>query len=248
MARRSETRVEFGSVWLREDDAKAGKSPPLSRDQIIAVAMELADEEGLDAVSIRKIAGRLGAGATSLYWHVNSKNDLYELMYDAAYAELEFPAPSGDWRADLRDVCVGIYALGRRRPWLILLGVQPAIGPNVMRYRQFLADVLGPLGLDQRARVEVAAVLNNYLMGSAHRLTAWGQIRERAGLTGEQWEQRLSEFLVRAQHDSPALAADIESRLHLTSDHSFELGLDCVLDGVAARLVEPLTHPAQPAE
>lgn len=234
--------VEFGTVWLRQEDGKAGKSPPLSRDQIVAASMELADAEGLDAVSIRKIAARLGAGATSLYWHVRSKNDLYELMFDAVYGELEFPEPSGDWRADLRTVCVRIHALGRRHRWVILLGVQPAMGPNVVRYRQFLSDVLGPLGLEQQTRVEVAAVLNNYLMGSAHRETAWEQIRERAGLTGEQWRQRLSEFLIRAQHDSPELAADIETRLHLTSDRSFELGLDCVLDGVAARLVEPATQ------
>ncbi|HZR48994.1 MAG TPA: TetR/AcrR family transcriptional regulator [Streptosporangiaceae bacterium] len=237
--RAAEPPIEFGTVWLRRDDGKAGKSAPLSRDQIVAAAIALADAEGLDAVSIRKIAASLGAGATSLYWHVRSKNDLFELMFDAVYGELEYPEPSGDWRADLRAICVGIRALGRRHRWVILLGVQPAMGPNVVRYRQFLADVLGPLGLDQRTRVEVAAVLNNYLMGSAHRDTAWDQIRVRAGLTGEQWRERLSEFLVRAERDNPELAADIATRLHLTSDDSFELGLDCVLDGVAARLIEP---------
>lgn len=238
--RTPEPPIEFGTVWLRQDDGKAGKSPPLSRDQIVSAAMELADEEGIDAVSIRKIAARLGAGATSLYWHVHSKNDLFELMYDAVYGDLEYPEPSGGWRADLRAVCVGIHGLGRRHPWMILLGVQPAMGPNVVRYRQFLGEVLGPLGLDQRRRVEVAAVLNNYLMGSAHRLTAWDQIRERAGLTGEQWEERLSKFLVQAQHDNPELAADIETRLYLTSEDSFELGLECVLDGIGARLIEPV--------
>jgi len=234
--------IEFGSVWLSQDDAKAAKPPPLSREQIVSAAIELADTEGLDAVSIRKIAARLGVGATSLYWHVHSKNDLFELMYDAVYGELKFPEPSGDWRADMRAACVAIHDLGRHHPWLILIGVQPAMGPNVMRYRQFLADVLGPLGLNQQTRVEVAAVLNNYLMGSAHRQTAWSQIRERAGLTGAQWQQRLGTFLAQAQQDQPELAADIETRLHLTSDRSFELGLDCVLDGVAARLVDPITR------
>jgi AcrR family transcriptional regulator len=232
--------IEFGSVWLRQDDGKGGKSPPLSRDQIVTAALSLADTEGLDSVSIRKIAARLGAGATSLYWHVSSKYDLYELMFDAVYGELKYPEPSGDWRADLRAVCVGIHELGRRHPWAILLGVQPAMGPNVVRYREFLAKVLGPLGLDQQTRVEVAAVLNNYLMGSAHRETAWDQIKERAGLTGSQWQERLGEFLVRAQRDNPELAADVETRLHLTSDRSFELGLDCVLDGIAVRLIEPV--------
>ena len=237
MSREPEAPLDFGVVWQRQENEKQDKVPPLSREQIVAAAMELADAEGLDAVSVRKIAARLGAGATSLYWHVRSKNDLFELMFDAAFADLKLPEPSGDWRTDLRANCLALEELNRRHPWVILLGVQPAMGPNIARWSEYLAKVLGPLGLDRQARTDVIAVLNNYTMGFAHRQTAWEQLRERAGLTGEQWEERLSRFLDQARQDNPALAADIETRLHLTSQRSFELGLDCVLDGIAARLI-----------
>ena len=92
--------------------------------------------------------------------------------------------------------------------------------------------------------VEVIAILNNYLTGFAHRTTAWEQIRQRAGLTDKECERRLGQYLVHARQTAPQLAVDIESRLHLTSDRSFLLGLDCLLDGIAARFA--LAPPAAP--
>jgi AcrR family transcriptional regulator len=228
---------EFDLIWLRESNPAPDKPAPLSREQIIGAAIELANEGGIDAVSIRRIAARLGVGATSLYWHVRNKNDLYELMFDAVFRDIELPEPSGDWRHDLRGIATIAHDALRRHPWLILLGIQPSIGPNVRRYAEWTFGVLGPLGIDRQARTEILAIINNYLFGFAHRQTAWGQTRERAGLTDEQWRQRLDEYLSRAQSADPALAADIESRLHLTSERNFELGLDCILDGIAARLI-----------
>lgn len=223
-------------IWLRDSAAQPDKSAPLSREQIVRAAVDLADEGGLDAASVRRIAARLGAGATSLYWHVRSKNDLYELMFDAAFADPAFPAePTGDWRRDLAMIARVSHQVLNRHPWLVLLGIQPGVGPNIRRYAEFATRVLEPLGLDRLARTEVLAILNNYLLGFAHRQSAWTQVRERAGLTDEQWQDRLDRYLARARETDPVLAADIETRLHLTSDQSFELGLECVLDGIAAR-------------
>jgi AcrR family transcriptional regulator len=225
---------EFDLIWLRETPEKPA---PLSREQIVQAAIELAREGGIDAVSIRRIAARLGVGATSLYWHVRSKSDLYELMFDAAFSDLPLPEPSGDWRQDLRAVALTAHDLLRRSPWLILLGIQPSIGPSIRRYAEWSFRVLEPLGIDRQTRTDILAIINNYLFGFAHRQTAWLQLRERAGLSAGQWQERLDDYLGRARSADPALAADIESRLHLTSEESFELGLDCVLDGIAARLI-----------
>src|SRR5579859_829561 len=154
---------DFDLIWKRAAAAPAGRQPPLSREQIVRAAIELADENGIDTVSIRRIAARLNAGATTLYWHVPSKSDLYELMFDAAFAELDFPRPSGDWRADLRLCAQRVHEVLNRHPWLVLLGIQPTMGPNIRRYAEFAAAVLGPLGLDRQAQVEVVAMVNNYL-------------------------------------------------------------------------------------
>jgi AcrR family transcriptional regulator len=228
--------VDFDLIWTRDtaDLADKGK-PPLSREQIVRAAMDLADASGLESVSIRRIAARLDAGPTSLYWHVRSKDDLYELMFDAAYAEVVFPEPSGDWRADLRLCALRIHQVLSDHPWLVLLGIQPAMGPNIRRFSAFATSVLGPAGLDRRDRIEIIAIVNNYLLGFAHRRTAWEGLRERVGLNEEQWQARLERYLEQARESNPELAADIETRLHLSSEESFELGLDCVLDGIAAR-------------
>jgi AcrR family transcriptional regulator len=230
--------VEFDLIWMRDTAPPADKAKaPLTRDQIVRAAMELADESGLDSVSIRRIAARLDAGATTLYWHVKNKDDLYELMFDAAYGELEFPEPSGDWRTDLRLCAMRTHKILNEHPWLVLLGIQPAMGPNIRRFAVFANDVLGPLGLDRRARIEIIAIVNNYLLGFGHRRTAWEGLRERVGLTDEQWHTRLERYLEQVQASNPELAADIEVRLHLSSEESFELGLDCTLDGIAARFL-----------
>lgn len=232
----------FDVIWLRDSAGRSGTAdkPPLSREQIVAAAVELADEGGLEAASVRRIAGRLGVGATSLYWHVRNKADLYELMYDSVLGEPgDLPEPTGDWRADLRAAGIATRKLFSKHPWMILTGIQPGIGPNLRRYGAWLLRALAPLGLDPRGRTEVIAILNNYLMGFAHRETAWDQNRQRAGLTEAEWEQRLGQYLVHARATDPELAAEIESRLHLTSDHSFLLGLDCVLDGITVRFAPP---------
>ena len=228
----------FDMIWPREDVTAAppGK-PPLTRDQIVAAAIELADEQGIDALSIRRIATRLGVGATTLYWHIKNKDDLFALMYDSTTAEIELPEPTGDWRADLRTLALRTHAGHARHRWIILLGIQPSVGPNLRRYAEFISRVLSPLGLEVQARTDTIAIVNNYIFGFAHRETAWERLRERAGLTGDQWQERLDEYLEQTRASDPGLAAVIQSRLDLTSQANFELGLDCVLDGIASRVV-----------
>jgi len=135
----------------------------------------------------------------------------------------------------LRAAARASNAMRRRHPWIALLGIQPGIGPNTRRYGEFGMRLLSRHGLDRPARTEAMAVLNNYVTGFAHQQAAWEQLRQRAGLTDQQWQQRLHRYLADARNTDPELAADIESRLHLTSDASFETGLDCVLAGIAAR-------------
>lgn len=248
-ARRPAAPPEIDLVWLRPDSGARDQRPALSRDQIVQAAIKLADEHGLDAVSTRRIAAALGSGPTSMYWHVPSKADLYELMFDAALAEVDLPAaPSGDWQADLRALAHSTHDMLQRHPWLMLLGIQPGLGPNTRRYGEYGMRALGGLGIDPPARTEVLAALNNYLFGFAHRQTARDQLLKRAGLTEQQWQQRLRSYTAQSRHRDPDLARDIENRMHLTSNDSFEFGLDCLLNGIAMHFPNQDTrrgdHPA----
>src|SRR5262245_25957268 len=109
-------------IWARPDRAGRGPRPAHSRAAIAAAAVRIADAEGLDAVSMRRLAAELGAGATSLYRYVARKDDLLDLMVDAVVGEGPPPAaPSGDWRADLREIAYSTRALILRHPWAAML-------------------------------------------------------------------------------------------------------------------------------
>jgi AcrR family transcriptional regulator len=235
-ARRPAAQPATDLIWLRPDSGARDQRPALSRDQIVRAAVELADEHGLDAVSTRRIAAALGSGPTSMYWHVPSKADLYELMFDAALGEVELPGPApADWQDGLRALARSTHLMLQRHPWLMLLGIQPGLGPNTRRYGEYGMRILSGLGADPQDRTEVLAALNNYIFGFAHRETARDQLSKRAGLTEQQWQQRLHRYAADTRPRDPELARDIETRMHLTSNDSFEFGLDCLLNGIAMR-------------
>lgn len=230
-----EAEAGFDMIWVRPRREARSARQPLSREQVVKAAVELADERGLDGVSTRQIASRLGVGATAMYWHVPSKDDLHELMFDAVMGELELPEqPSGDWRADLRTLARQMHALCVRHPWLVLLGIQPGIGPFTRRFGEFGIAALARAGLDHDQAVSVLATVDNYVFGFAHRRTAWEQLRRRAGFTEQGWAQRLDRYLDRARREDPELAAHIATRMRLVSEDSFEQGMECLIHGIAA--------------
>jgi AcrR family transcriptional regulator len=196
--------------------------------------MELADAEGLDAISMRRIAGKLGSSATSLYSYVSSKDDLYELIVDAVIGDIRLPSLTGEWRTDLRAVARNTHAALRRHRWMVLVGIQPGLGPKTQRYGQTALGALAGLNLDLRTCTNILATLNNYLFGVVHREVAWEQARQRSGLSSRQWTARQRRYLEQVVDQDPDVAQHVEARLELAGDATFDFGLECFLDGVAA--------------
>lgn len=225
---------EGGLVWFRPERARRGPRPTLSREEITRVAIELADAEGLEAVSMRRIAAKLGAGATSLYWYVSSKDDLYELMVDEVVGEIRVPEPSGDWQNDLRGIARAVHAMLQDHRWMVLLGIRPVMGPKTRRFGELAPRVFDPLELDSSTRIRILATLNSYLYGFVHREIAWEQARRRRGLTESEWSARLRTYVDQARERDPGFVEPWEASVPLAGEESFEFGLDCVVEGVAA--------------
>ena len=99
--------------------SRAARDRGLSREEIVEAAIAVADAEGPDAISMRRIARELRAGAMSLYWHVASKEELIDLMLDSLEAEIGVPEPTGDWQADLRELAHRQRAGLLRHPWVM---------------------------------------------------------------------------------------------------------------------------------
>src|ERR1700683_3673998 len=109
-------------VWMLPDRPGRGPKPTHSREQITAAAIRIADAEGLDAVTMRRVAAEVGSGTMTLYRYVPTKDHLLDLMIDATEGEVVFPdAPAGDWRAGLRAVAWMQRDRLLRHPWLASL-------------------------------------------------------------------------------------------------------------------------------
>src|SRR4051794_24426918 len=95
-------RPKAGLIWERLAESARDPQPALSREQIVRAAIAIADADGVQALTMRRLATDLGTAAMSLYRHVFNKEDLLDLMLDRAFGEIALPAHSGDWRTDLR--------------------------------------------------------------------------------------------------------------------------------------------------
>ncbi|MFJ8443572.1 TetR/AcrR family transcriptional regulator [Kitasatospora griseola] len=154
------TKRQDGPIWLRPEQARAGRPAERSRAEITAAAVELADREGLDAVSMRRVATALGTGAASLYRYVATRDELLDLMTDSVAAEYDLPAPGGDWQADLLTVACQARQIMRRHPWLPAQVIgRPALGPHGADLLEHVLTVLADHPAAPARKVEAFALL-----------------------------------------------------------------------------------------
>ena len=145
-------------------------------------AIQLADAEGIDAVTMRAIAQRLGPAPCRCYWHVGSKDDLMDLIRDAVAGELErIEHPSGDWRADLTAIATDSRDAFLRHPSLTaVVGGRPTLGPNFLRHAELSLAVVSHLDVDVTTQLAIVFAVDDYVRGSSRE--SW---RKRAGRRGE---------------------------------------------------------------
>ena len=198
-------------------------------------ALRIADEDGVEAVSMRRIASELRVGTMSLYHHVGDKDELIELMADAISGELLIPGEVlGDWRAALRAIAHRTRATFVRHPWLIeTAGQRPLVTPNQLRHvEQSIAAVSG-LDVDRETAVAMVMAVDDYTIGHVFRRFRLGE-GERPTTTPEDRE-RIRELL--ATGEFPLLAAAYAPDSDLAPpDDTFDRGLEWLFDGMEAIL------------
>lgn len=142
--------------------------PALSRDTIVTTAVALADEDGMAAVTMRKVAAELGVEAMSLYHHVANKDDLLDGMVDAVMAEFEVPNEAGDWRDALRHRCRSARAALRRHPWALgLIESRTSPGLDTLHHHDAVIGVLRSGGFTVAGAAHAFALLDAFLYGFA---------------------------------------------------------------------------------
>ena len=172
-------------------------------------------QDGLDAVSMRRVATELGTGAASLYRYVDTREDLLDLMIDSTGAEYTFTTPTGDWLADLLGIGEQARAIMRRHRWLpSLLITRSALGPNGLVLLEHVLEALAPHPAGTAAKLEAFAILNTATALFVHYELTGGSARQQrnaaylhhAVATGR--HPRLAELLAPAR---PAQASPPET-------------------------------------
>jgi AcrR family transcriptional regulator len=213
----------------------------LTRERIVRTAMEIADAEGLGALSMRRIAAELGVAAMSLYRHVSGKDELVLLIIDAAFGEVELPDPMPrGWRARLELAARWQWELYHRHPWAAreVSLTRPVPAPNAMAHTEWTLRAIDGLGLDPVNMLHVAVTIAGFVRGTAASLAAEVEARADTGVTDEQWLKSADSpvAMIAGSDAYPLLAAVPPGSMDL--DTLFEFGLRRILDGVAA-LVDP---------
>lgn len=222
-------------VWERPEPPDRPVPAPLSRDLIVRAAIRLADADGLNAVSLRKVAGVLDVGPMRLYGYIDTKEELLDLMVDAVHAEIR---PAGDdWRAVLRSLAETTRQAVHRHEWLAdLIGGRPQLGPHALARGEAVVSALD--GVDVDVVMPVVAAVDAYVIGAVRREIAELRAERATGMNQEQWQASFGPYLERtfASGRFPALATVVRDAAHLDADETFRTGLDFLLDGIAAHI------------
>ncbi|MFF3609910.1 TetR/AcrR family transcriptional regulator C-terminal domain-containing protein [Streptomyces sp. NPDC002463] len=230
------------SVWAREQAAP--DQPALSRAAIVREAVVMLDADGIEALSMRKLGARLNAGATSLYRHVATKDELMELAVDEVAGEISVPSAGGPWRAAAAEAAESFRATALRHPWLSSTLGQAGLaylGPNLMSYSERLAALFTDAGFPEPSRA--IDTLLSYVIGMSTTEAAWLTTVARSGETEAGFIARLMPAAQQAAagHDHLAesyAAAATHAVVDPVAirDSKFAYGLDVVLDGLEMRL------------
>jgi AcrR family transcriptional regulator len=236
----AQTSLKPGIIWARPGSRKRSPRPSLSREQIVRAAIDIADAEGMGALSIRQIASKLGVSTMALYWYVESKEDVLDLMIDAVYAEIEFPPqPSTDWRADCASLAKRVRTVMRRHPWLAALSSnRPLLGPNALKLHEYLFATLSLLGLGPHITLGLVEVVGAYLRGFVQQELGEAQAQRRSGLSETEWRMSVDPYIhdhVIASGQYPHLGYYFSHVEKWDNDKRFDFGLDFLLDSISVR-------------
>jgi AcrR family transcriptional regulator len=218
---------------VTDPDATGQPRTPLTKDRVLAAALAIADRDGLDGLSMRRVARALGAGAMSLYHHVADKEALLDELVDLVFAEIALPPEGVDWGAALRQRMRSAQDVLRRHPWSIaLMESRTRPGPANLRQREAMLAVLRRAGFSVVAATHAQWVLDSYLYGHALQLAtlpfegAEGLATMADEVFLPQLDAGTHPYLAEAAHALTSAGYDPASE--------FEVGLEVVIDAVGA--------------
>ncbi|MET2717663.1 MULTISPECIES: TetR/AcrR family transcriptional regulator [Streptomyces] len=227
------------SVWERLDRPAPVPRTTLTPQRIARTAVAIADTEGLDAVTMRRLATELGVAPMAAYRYVNGKDELLELMVDFVYGEVELPDGTEGWHSTMRTLALRIREVLLRHAW-VRRAAWCAPTPSQLAVPEAVLSVLDGVSLDMDTAMAVYNTVTAYVHGAVDsevgltqllRVRGWSSREEaRSGLASHMgWLLETGRYPMYERYVGEAGRKD-------DLQWQFETGLDCVLDGIAARL------------
>lgn len=222
---------------------RPGRPARLSRAQVIDAAVALADEQGIESLTMRSVAHRLGAEAMSLYRHVRNKEDLVDGMVDLVFAEIDMPAGT-DWKSAMRGRAVSAREVLGRHPWAIgLMESRAHPGPANLQHHDAVLRVLLGAGFSSALATRIYNLVDSYVYGFA--------LQERSLPVGTPEDMaEVGEVILRQMPAGayPHLARVGRDLMAARFDYraEFDPGLDLILDALAQALPARASSPAEP--
>ncbi|MDI6098946.1 TetR/AcrR family transcriptional regulator [Actinoplanes sp. NEAU-A12] len=234
-------------LWEPAVPPRRGPRPALTLEAIAGAGIEAADADGLSAVTMQRLAERLGVTKMALYRYVPGKAELVALMLDAAIGAPPFPPPGASWRAALDAWARALYARFCHHPWALEAAVGArVVGPRELTWLERAVAAMDGTGLDGGEILDVAVILTGHVRNLAQQVTAMsaasgtegpsaGEGSAESGGAEGAMESALRLVLAGRQDRFPALTAALTSAATAAGrDQALDFGLDRILDGVAA--------------
>jgi len=213
----------------RETGARTEPRSRLSRERVLGAAISLADEAGIEALSMRKLAKELGVEAMSLYNHVANKDDVLDGIVDTAWGEIAIPTGGADWKTAIREIAISAHETLLRHAWAFGLSMRPRPGPARLRYGDSLLGCLRNAGFSKDLTYHAYHIIESYIMGYTFQVLSFQAVDP------EQFEDVAAGFL-RGDFSAEYPHFTEHALQHMESDHddvnAYELGLDLLLDGL----------------
>jgi len=237
----SDFRITLKLLWGVRAKGERGPRPALSVDQIVAAAVGLADAEGLEAASMRRVAERLGVGAMSLYRYIPGKSELLDLMLDAVHGEDPGEPPGdGGWRGRLEWLAQRSRARIQRHPWVlqVVIGQRPPLGPNIIGDFDAYLQAVSGIGLTPPEMIAVTELVGYYVQGATRADVEAAQTERESGVSDEEWWGERQEFWEEYFEPEryPAISIAWEAGAYDAPLDGFDFGLQRILDGIEALL------------
>lgn len=224
-------------IWGEGQSGTRGPKRRLELADIAAAAIKLADAEGLEALSMRRVATELGVGTMSLYRYVPAKSDLIAVMLDTVSAESTLVHKlRGSWRRKLERAANDTRAMYMRHPWTLEVPLTRwMMGPNESRRYDSILRSLDGIGLTDQEILATTVMVDGYIRGVTSFVVEEAQAQRRSGMSDEQWWGAQAPLLERVLDHKrfPLLARFAQSGVFMDDFDSWDFGLQRILDGIA---------------